>query len=80
MNNTFDILNSRSQFSIRPYNKLISEDTISKYKEFTSEFISYVQNLTFVEYKNEQPNVTYVLQLNSKTGFLGFIVDLKNFY
>jgi len=78
MNNAFDILNSRSKFSIKPYNKPISEETITKYKEFTNEFSSYVQGLTFVEHKNDQPIITNVLQLNRKTGFLGLVLGLKN--
>uniref|UniRef100_A0A2S2NKA9 THAP domain-containing protein 9 n=1 Tax=Schizaphis graminum TaxID=13262 RepID=A0A2S2NKA9_SCHGA len=74
MNNAFDILNSRSKFSIKPYNKPISEETITKYKEFTNEFSLYVQGLRFVEHKNDQPIITYVLQSNRKTGFLGLVI------
>lgn len=51
MNNAFDIQNNRSNFSIKPYNKPISEETITEYKEFTIKFSSYFQGLTLVEYK-----------------------------
>jgi len=78
MNNAFDILNNRSKFSIKPYNKPISDETITKYKEFTNAFSSYVEGLTFVEHKNDQPIITNVLQSNRKTGFFGLVLDLKN--
>ncbi|KAF0761572.1 THAP-type domain-containing protein [Aphis craccivora] len=72
MNNAFDILNSRLKFPIKPYNKPISEEKITQYKEFTNEFSSYVQGLSFVvEHKNDQPITTNILQSNRKTGFLG---------
>uniref|UniRef100_A0A2S2N8G3 THAP domain-containing protein 9 n=2 Tax=Schizaphis graminum TaxID=13262 RepID=A0A2S2N8G3_SCHGA len=76
MNNAFDILNSRNQFSINPYNKPISIDTVNTYRQFTIEFTQYVEGLMFVEYRNEQRIVTKVLNSNRKTGFIGMIIDL----
>jgi len=45
MNNAFDILNSRSKFSNKAYNKPISFDTVTIYKDFTNKFIQYVEGL-----------------------------------
>jgi len=78
MNNAFDILNSRSKFSNKPYNKPISFDTVTIYKDFTNKFIQYVEGLEFIEYKNDQPIVIKVLKSSRKTGFLGLILGLKN--
>lgn len=58
-------MNIRLKLLIKLYNKPVSEETITKYKEFTNVFSSYVLGLTFVEYKNDQPIVTNVLQSNN---------------
>jgi len=74
MNNAFDILNSISKFSNKSYNKPISFDTVTIYKDFTNKFIQYVEGLEFIEYKNDQPIVIKVLKSSRKTGFLGLIL------
>jgi len=79
INNAFDILNSRSKFSNKPFNKPICAETIHFYKEFTNNFTNYIKGLEFVEYKkNGQPCITKVLQSNRKTGFMGLILGLIN--
>lgn len=70
MNNAFNILNSRSKFSNKPYNKPISFDTVTIYKDFTNKFIQYVEGLKFIEYKNDQPIVIKVLKSSRKQVFL----------
>jgi len=42
INNAFDILNSRKLYSLKPFNRAISYDTIEKYEEFTFKFCAYI--------------------------------------
>jgi len=79
INNAFDILNSRSKFSNKPFNKPICAETINFYKEFINNFTTYIKGLEFVEYKKDgQPCITKVLESNRKTGFMGLIIGLIN--
>lgn len=80
INNAFDILNSRSKFSLKPYNKPISKNTIDNYKIFIEQFEQYINGLQFLE-RNKSTNEwirTKVVVSNRKTGFIGFILALKN--
>lgn len=79
INNAFDILNSRSKFSNKLFNKPICAETINFYKEFINNFTTYIKGLEFVEYKKDgQPCITKVLESNRKTGFMGLIIGLIN--
>jgi len=68
--NAFDILNSRSKFSIKPYNQPISFETVNTYKDFNAKFIQYVEGLEFIEYRNDQSIETKVLNQIGKQVFL----------
>uniref|UniRef100_A0A2S2PS39 THAP domain-containing protein 9 n=1 Tax=Schizaphis graminum TaxID=13262 RepID=A0A2S2PS39_SCHGA len=71
INNAFDILNSRSNFSKNPYNKAISSDTIEQYTRFMQDFIPFIKSLEF-------PGGIKVINSGRKTGFVGFILSLQN--
>ncbi|CAI6375887.1 unnamed protein product [Macrosiphum euphorbiae] len=69
INNAFDITNSRSKFSKKPFNKAISEETFEKYEEFMKEFKIYIKGLSFLD-------GTMVVNSQRKTGFLGLLFSL----
>jgi len=80
INNAFDILNSRSKFCLKPYNKPISKNTIDNYKIFIEQFEQYINGLQFLE-RNKSTNEwirTKIFVSNRKTGFIRFILALKN--
>lgn len=62
VNRCFDILNSHSQ-SHPGYKKAISEKNINSITQFINEAVEYLKTI-----KSE----------NRSTGFVGFIIDLKN--
>lgn len=71
INNAFDIINSRKLYSLKPFNRAISNDTIDKYEEFTFKFWAYIEDL-----KSE--NGIKVLEPQRKTGFKGLMMGLHN--
>lgn len=48
INNAFDILHSRKLYSSKPFNDAISNDTTEKYKEFTFNFCTYIEDFKMV--------------------------------
>ncbi|EZA46673.1 THAP domain-containing protein, partial [Ooceraea biroi] len=71
INNTFDCLNSRSLYSNK-FKKPLSESNMKEVFTFFDESIEYLLSIKFNI--NDKP----VIQTKSKTGFLGFIIDMKN--
>jgi len=71
INNAFDILNSRKLYSLKPFNRTISDDTIEKYEEISYKFCAYIEDLKF-------ENAIKVLESQRKTGFKGLIMGLHN--
>lgn len=73
INNVFDILNSMRESAIR-FKRPISPDTKELYFKYFDESIEYIREL-----KLALSPVEYVLGSRSQTGFLGFIICMKNF-
>lgn len=71
INNAFDILNSRSKFSTKPFNRAISDETLTKYIDFTNSFTSYINEFKFID-------GTKIVKSNRKTDFIGMILSLQN--
>jgi len=71
INQAFDILNSRSQFSKSPFNISINLNTINKYEEFSKRFKNYIGGLTFC-------NGQKIVDSNRNTGFIGLILSLES--
>lgn len=71
INQAFDVLNSRNQFSKSPYNISINLSTINKYEEFSKRFKIYIGGLTFC-------NGQKIIDSNRNTGFVGLILSLEN--
>lgn len=73
-NNMFDLLNCRNKFSKKNvYNIPIDVHSFDNLKKSSQEFESYIMSL-----KNESG--TPILQTNRKTGFLGFIICMRNLF
>ncbi|EZA50769.1 THAP domain-containing protein [Ooceraea biroi] len=71
VNNAFDCLNSRSMFS-HGFKRPLKPDTAFDMFKFCTEAIQYFSDLKI------HPNAKPITESKSKTGFLGFIIDLKN--
>lgn len=71
INNALDMLNSRKLYSLKPFNRAISYDTIEKYEEFTFKFCAYIEDLKL-------ENGVKVLESQRKTGFKGLMMGLHN--
>lgn len=70
INDTFDVLNSRS--TLAPgHKKALCSGNIEMAKELTATFQEYIMNLKL-------PNGNLILNSARKTGFLGFIVSLRS--
>lgn len=72
INNVFDILNSKDD-SKNGFKRPISVETKEDYFKYFDESINYFQGLKL------HLNGRSILTTKSKTPFLGFIIDLKNF-
>jgi len=71
INQAFDILNSRNQFSKSPFNISINLNTINKYEEFSKRFKNYIGGLTFC-------NGQKIVDSNRNTGFIVLILSLES--
>lgn len=73
-NNIFDMLNCRNKFSKKNiYNIPIEEHSIYNLRKKAKEFEDYIYGLKDI-------TGTPILQTNRKTGFLGFIICLRNIF
>lgn len=71
VNNAFDCLNSRSLFS-HGFKRPLRADTAFQMFAFFTEAIEYFFGIKIY------PDGKYITETKSKTGFLGFIIDIKN--
>lgn len=71
VNNTFDCLNSRNLFS-NGFKKPLKHDTVAEIFNFFSEAINYFSTLRL------QPAGQLLIDSKVKTGFQGFIIDMKD--
>ncbi|CAH1156107.1 unnamed protein product [Phaedon cochleariae] len=75
INNLFDIFNSRSRFTKKPFERPLSPATKEEYFNFLTECSSYIRSLKLKGIP--------ILESNRKSGFLGFlscIESLKSLY
>lgn len=73
VNNTFDVLNSKCSDDAIGFKRAISLKTHEEFFRFFDEAIEYFQNLRLTM------NGRKIINTRSKTAFVGFIMDLKNF-
>lgn len=73
VNNTFDILNSKDVNNAIGFKRPITRDTYEEFFRYSDEAIVYFQNLGL------NKNGRKIINSRSKTPFIGFITDLKNF-
>ena len=73
-NNLFDILNSKNKFG-KMYKKPLNPQTASEIFEYFDEALAYIHSLKIkTEYGQR-----YILESQSRTGFIGFVIGLTNF-
>jgi len=73
-NDAFDLLNVRSKFSgLKKCHVALTEDNFDQLKVYADTFENYI--LQIKDYENK-----YILLGNRKTGFLGFIICLRNMF
>lgn len=87
-NNIFDMLNCRSKFTIKPYCEALSITNEEKWKNEAKQMEDYILGLKIPQLVQRPSEIddTVTIEtenvpvLNSlrKTGFLGFIIDLRN--
>jgi hypothetical protein len=71
INNIFDILNCKNKFSKGQFNAPIHDTNFEFIKQKVELYINYISILT-------DKDGHLIVNSNRKTGFLGFIIDLRN--
>lgn len=87
-NKAFDILNCRSKYSTKEYCQPLDVHSYSLLKNEADRIIQYIEGLSIaMEKKSTEAGITTVsykeepaLSCRKKTGFLGFVVSLKNIF
>jgi hypothetical protein len=76
-NYLFDILNIRNVLSKNTYNKNINHTNKKSTIQFIKEGIEYIEKLNYYKKNSYIIKTKLFLQSNRRTGFEGFIVNLK---
>lgn len=73
-NDAFDIFNVRSKFpKPKKYNMALSDETFHILQQYAEQIIEYIKNITDCERRS-------IIRSNRKTGFIGFIICLRNMF
>lgn len=71
-NDIFDVLNTKNKFSSKK-DIILTKNNFIELKAKTENYNNYIENLTI-------PGGQKIIKSNRKTGFLGFIINLKNMF